>query len=99
MLQAASQHAAIVIATADNPRSEPLQQIFDDMGGLASESLHFIPDRKQAISMALDWARAGDCVLLAGKGHECSQEFAGTVVPFDDCQVVENLLRLKGYGD
>lgn len=99
MLQAAASRAALVVATADNPRSEPLQQIFSDMGGASSESLYFIEDRKQAISRALDFAQSGDCVLVAGKGHECTQEFAGTVIPFDDCQVIQDLLRLKGYGD
>jgi UDP-N-acetylmuramoyl-L-alanyl-D-glutamate--2,6-diaminopimelate ligase len=98
MLQAAASRAALVVATADNPRSEPLQQIFSDMGGAPSESLYFIEDRKQAISRALDFAQSGDCVLVAGKGHECTQEFAGTVIPFDDCQVIQELLRLKGYG-
>ena len=88
-----------MVATADNPRSEPLQQIFSDMGGASSESLYFIEDRKQAISRALDFAQPGDCVLVAGKGYECTQEFAGTVIPFDDCQVIQDLLRLKGYGN
>jgi UDP-N-acetylmuramoyl-L-alanyl-D-glutamate--2,6-diaminopimelate ligase len=99
MLQAAASRAALVVATADNPRSEPLQQIFSDMGGASSESLYFIEDRKQAISRALDFAQPGDCVLVAGKGHECTQEFAGTVIPFDDCQIIQDLLRLKGYGN
>ena len=99
MLQAAVKLAALVIVTADNPRSESLDQIFSDMGGKSSESLYFIKDRKQAISRALDFARKGDCVLVAGKGHECTQEFAETVIPFDDRQVIQNLLGLKGYGN
>jgi UDP-N-acetylmuramoyl-L-alanyl-D-glutamate--2,6-diaminopimelate ligase len=99
MLQAAVKLAALVIVTADNPRSESLDQIFSDMGGKSSESLYFIKDRKQAISRALDFAQKGDCVLVAGKGHECTQEFAETVIPFDDRQVIQNLLGLKGYGN
>lgn len=99
MLQAAVKQAALVIATADNPRSESLAQIFSDMGGRSSESLYFIEDRKQAISRALDFAQKDDCVLVAGKGHECTQEFAGTVIPFDDRQVIQTLLGLKGYGN
>jgi len=40
-------------------------------------------------------ARAGDCVLVAGKGHETYQEFAATIVPFDDRQVVRELAGLS----
>jgi UDP-N-acetylmuramoyl-L-alanyl-D-glutamate--2,6-diaminopimelate ligase len=57
----------------------------------------FIDDRKRAISLALDVASPGDCVLIAGKGHETFQEFDGTVIPFDDRQVAGELMRLKGF--
>ena len=99
MLQAAVRQSDMVIVTADNPRSESLAQIFSDMGGQSSDSLFFIEDRKQAISRALDCAQEGDCVLVAGKGHESTQEFAGTVIPFDDRQVIQNLLALKAMGN
>ncbi len=86
-------------ATSDNPRKETLESIFEDMRkGVADESkIHFVEDRRRAISLALDEARAGDCVLIAGKGHETYQEFADTVVPFDDRQVARELLELKRY--
>jgi UDP-N-acetylmuramoyl-L-alanyl-D-glutamate--2,6-diaminopimelate ligase len=87
--------------TADNPRSESLEQIFADMRkGTAAEALKsvaFVSDRKRAISLALDTAQAGDCVLIAGKGHESYQEFDGTVIPFDDRQVTRELLQLKSF--
>ena len=52
-------------------------------------------DRRRAISIALDEARAGDSLLIAGKGHEGYQEFADTVIPFDDRQVVRELIGVK----
>lgn len=101
MLRAALEGASSVFVTADNPRSESLEQIFADMRkGTAAESLKsvaFVSDRKRAISLALDTAQAGDCVLIAGKGHESYQEFDGTVIPFDDRQVTRELLQLKSF--
>ena len=61
------------------------------------QSVDFIPDRKRAISLALDCAKPGDCVLIAGKGHETYQEFDGSVIPFDDRQVARELLHLKSF--
>lgn len=96
MLKAVLKGADLVYATADNPRSEALEQIFADMRAVdGSESVHFIQDRKDAISRALDAASADDCVLIAGKGHETYQEFDGTVIPFDDRIVARELIRLK----
>jgi UDP-N-acetylmuramoyl-L-alanyl-D-glutamate--2,6-diaminopimelate ligase len=84
-------------ATADNPRKESIQAIFADMReGLGSlPNLEFIPDRREAIGRALAAAKAQDCVLIAGKGHETTQEFFDTVVPFDDRLVVRQLLELR----
>lgn len=96
MLKAVLEGADVVYATADNPRSEPLDQIFADMRAVkGSAEVHFINDRKDAISRALDAANADDCVLIAGKGHETYQEFDGTVIPFDDRSVARELIRLK----
>lgn len=85
------------IATADNPRGEELSQIFDDMRkGITDESrIQFIDDRRKAIAQAIDSAQNGDCVLIAGKGHETYQEFAHTVVPFDDRQTARDILTGK----
>ena len=99
MLRAALDGADMVFATSDNPRSERVEQIFDDMRvagtGRDAQRVLFINDRKRAISLALDMAGADDCVLVAGKGHETFQEFDGTVIPFDDRQVAAELIRLK----
>lgn len=84
-----------VCVTADNPRHEPLAQIFNDMraGVTAPEKLAWIEDRRAAIAQAIAACQPGDCVLIAGKGHETLQECAGTVFPFDDRQVARELLR------
>jgi UDP-N-acetylmuramoyl-L-alanyl-D-glutamate--2,6-diaminopimelate ligase len=64
-------------------------------GITAPEKITFIEDRRRAISLALDTARPGDCLLIAGKGHESYQEFADTIIPFDDRQVVRELIGVK----
>jgi len=97
MVQAVQEFADQAFATADNPRGEPLDRIFADMRGGVSDPgrIAWIDDRRRAISLALDAARAGDSLLIAGKGHEGYQEFADTVVPFDDRQVVRELIGVK----
>ena len=49
----------------------------------------------EMMRVALDMAKPGDCLLVAGKGHESYQEFADTVFPFDDRQVVRELIGIK----
>ena len=97
MVKAVQEFADQAFATADNPRSEALAQIFADMraGVTAPEKIAWIDDRRRAISLALDVAKPGDCLLIAGKGHESYQEFADTVIPFDDRQVVRELIGIK----
>ena len=97
MTAAVQEFADFAWATADNPRGEQLAQIFTDMkaGVKAPDKITFVEDRRHAISLALDAAKAGDCLLIAGKGHETYQEFADTIVPFDDRQVVRELIGIK----
>lgn len=96
MLRAVLDGADEVFVTSDNPRTESLEQIFSDMQTTeGSARAAYVLDRKNAISLALDAAKQGDCVLIAGKGHEAYQEFDGKVIPFDDRQVVRELIRLK----
>jgi UDP-N-acetylmuramoyl-L-alanyl-D-glutamate--2,6-diaminopimelate ligase len=97
MVRAVQEFADVALATADNPRTEPLARIFDDMraGVTAPEKITWIDDRRRAISLALDMAKPGDCLLIAGKGHESYQEFADTVFPFDDRLVVRELIGIK----
>jgi UDP-N-acetylmuramoyl-L-alanyl-D-glutamate--2,6-diaminopimelate ligase len=97
MAGAVEQQADVVFATADNPRGEALAQIFEDMRGgvTAPGKFMWIDDRRRAINLALEMAKPGDCVLIAGKGHESFQELAGTVMPFDDRQVARELLETR----
>ncbi|MDO8540942.1 MAG: UDP-N-acetylmuramoyl-L-alanyl-D-glutamate--2,6-diaminopimelate ligase [Opitutaceae bacterium] len=97
MTRAVQEFADFAFATADNPRTEAVAQIFEDMraGVTAPEKITWIDDRRRAISLALDVAKPGDCLLIAGKGHESYQEFADTVFPFDDRQVVRELIGIK----
>jgi UDP-N-acetylmuramoyl-L-alanyl-D-glutamate--2,6-diaminopimelate ligase len=84
MGEAASRHADLVWLTSDNPRGEdPLAIIGEILPGL-SVSHEIRVDRRDAIGAAIAAARAGDVVLLAGKGHEPYQEIAGRRVPFSD---------------
>lgn len=85
--------------TSDNPRSEDPESIIQEVVegahavAHARERLVTIPDRKEAIRAALRWARAGDTVLIAGKGHETTQIVGGRVFPFDDREVARTLLQ------
>ena len=86
-----------VAVTSDNPRSEPPLAIIDDVlhGMLPAERANVViePDRRSAIGLALQAARAGDLVLVAGKGHETTQTIGDEVVEFDDRAVVRQLLE------
>jgi len=76
--------------TSDNPRSEePLGIIQEILAGVRDKPrMRIQPDRQAAIAEALDAARPGDLVLIAGKGHERTQRFKDKVIPFDDREAV-----------
>lgn len=97
MTKVAQEWADLTWATSDNPRSEDLESIFQDMrlGVIAPEKIFFIAQRRRAIEKALEEAREGDCVLIAGKGHETYQAIGTRVTPFDDCEVARELLIFK----
>jgi UDP-N-acetylmuramoyl-L-alanyl-D-glutamate--2,6-diaminopimelate ligase len=75
------------IITSDNPRGENPHAIIADILEGASGTFSVVPDRSQAIYEAIAMARAGDAVLLAGKGHERYQEIAGVRQPHSDADV------------
>lgn len=93
----AAELADLVVVTSDNPRSEdPDEIIAAIVAGVPAEYRHRVsidPDRRSAIRSALQAARPGDVVLLAGKGHETTQTIGSTVVPFDDRAVARELLE------
>jgi UDP-N-acetylmuramoyl-L-alanyl-D-glutamate--2,6-diaminopimelate ligase len=100
MGQVASELSDVVILTSDNPRSEdPLQIMNDVLVGIRRSDAKTIvePDRAQAIHKALEEARAGDLVLLAGKGHETYQVFADRTIHFDDREQARAALRSFGF--
>lgn len=89
----ASRLADAVFVTSDNPRSEdPLSIVDDIVAGVPASRLSRIElrdiDRRRAIFAALDSARDGDVVVIAGKGHEVTQTVGGEVLPFDDRVIV-----------
>jgi len=83
--------ADIGIVTSDNPRGEDPAEIAADVADGLDLSIEL--DRRRAIERALELAREGDLVLVAGKGHEQGQEIAGRKLPFDDREVVRDTLR------
>lgn len=90
----------IVILTSDNPRTEKVEDILNDMkAGIHSESIevnnvvHIIEDRHMAIAMACELAQPGDFILLAGKGHEKYQEVNGVKNHFDDMEELKKYLK------
>lgn len=97
MTEAAQKWADIAWATADNPRGEDQESIFKDMREwvISPKKMHFITERRRAIEKALEEAQEGDCVLIAGKGHETYQLIGNSCIPFDDCEVARELLIFK----
>jgi UDP-N-acetylmuramoyl-L-alanyl-D-glutamate--2,6-diaminopimelate ligase len=90
----------LTILSSDNPRQEdPLKIISDIIVGLQKTSGKYViePDREKAIGLAMDEARAGDIVLLAGKGHENYQILADRTLEFDDREVARRALIQRGY--
>ena len=83
----------IAIATSDNPRSEDPERILDEVLAGAPANVERVTDRAEAIASALARASRGDVVVIAGKGHEQGQEFAGgRKEPFDDAEVARRAL-------
>ena len=82
----AAQWADRAVVTSDNPRSESAQSIIDQIVKGVSDPAQLViePDRAQAIARALAGAGAADIVLIAGKGHESTQDIGGVKLPFSD---------------
>jgi UDP-N-acetylmuramoyl-L-alanyl-D-glutamate--2,6-diaminopimelate ligase len=91
----ASQLADLAIVTSDNPRSEDPEGIIDDVLA-GAPGLEVEVDRRSAIVRAMETARAGDVVVIAGKGHEQGQQFRDRTIPFDDREVAREALRRLG---
>jgi UDP-N-acetylmuramoyl-L-alanyl-D-glutamate--2,6-diaminopimelate ligase len=101
---AAAQLSDLAFLTCDNPRHEdPLAIIGEVLGGVPGgrTNAHVVvePDRGVAIRLALDEARPGDVVVIAGKGHETYQEVAGRRLPFDDAVEARRVLSASFDSD
>ena len=102
MGETAGRLSDLTILTSDNPRQEdPLKIISDVVVGIQKSAGKYLiePDRAKAIAMAIDEAREGDIVLLAGKGHENYQIFADRAIHFDDREEAQKALRDRGFGE
>ncbi|REC61074.1 UDP-N-acetylmuramoyl-L-alanyl-D-glutamate--2,6-diaminopimelate ligase [Chryseobacterium pennae] len=94
----ASKKSTLAIITSDNPRTEDPGQIIKEIEA-GVEPQYFskytsIPDRKEAIKMAIKFAEPKDIILVAGKGHENYQEINGVKHHFDDKEVINELWKL-----
>ena len=90
----------LTILSSDNPKMEdPLKIISDIVVGLQKTNGKYViePDREKAIGLAMDEARPGDIVLLAGKGHENYQIIGEQTLTFDDREVAKQALLKRGY--
>ena len=99
----AAKNSDFVFITSDNPRWENQKSIAYQVerGVIAQKkaraplSYTIVLDRREAIKKALEEAKPGDCVVIAGKGHEIYQEIDGVRYPFCDKEVIKEFL--KGY--
>lgn len=95
MGRVAGELADVVVVTSDNPRSEPAQRIVDDILAGVATPPHVDVDRAAAIAWAVAQSAAGDVVLVAGKGHETTQEIAGEKLDFDDRVALKRALEMR----
>ncbi|MCX8070586.1 MAG: UDP-N-acetylmuramoyl-L-alanyl-D-glutamate--2,6-diaminopimelate ligase [Thermodesulfovibrionales bacterium] len=94
MGEIASRLGDFVIVTSDNPRNEDPKEIIREIErGIKNDNYIVIPDRKVAISLAVELASTGDIVLVAGKGHEEYQEVGKTKKLFSDKKTLEEAIR------
>ena len=101
MGRSAAQCADVLVLSSDNPRTELPERIIDDiMAGIdgADAEVRVETDRAAAIETAVSEARAGDAVLIAGKGHETHQHIGGARVPFSDARAAAAALRRRRAG-
>ena len=96
----ATRKSTLAILTSDNPRTENPSEIIKEIeSGVEPQNFSkytSIPDRKEAIKMAIKFAEPKDIILVAGKGHEDYQEINGVKHHFDDKEVIQELLNLMG---
>lgn len=95
MGRAVARLADFAVVTSDNPRTEDPEAIIRDIlpGMTAAAGRYAVePDRRKAIALAMEQGRAGDVILLCGKGHETYQEIGNETHPMDEREIVRSLL-------
>ena len=97
MGEVASRLADVVYVTSDNPRTEDPEAILADVvaGIPRTNDVHVIVDRREAIASAISHARRGDIVVIAGKGHESTQDIGGVLTPFSDVEVAKSVVSSR----
>ena len=98
MGEAALALADVIYITDDNPRSEDPAAIRQDIIGDKATRFIEIGNRKDAIQTAIEGLGAGDCLVIAGKGHETTQTIGHETLPFDDGAVARSVLSFLGQG-
>ena len=96
MGRVANENADVAIVTSDNPRGEDPERIIAEIlqGMEPARAERMVePDRRRAIERAVESARPGDVVLIAGQGHETTQTIGARVIRFDDREVASEALR------
>lgn len=101
MGEAAAKFSDFCVITSDNPRSEDpeaiIAEILPGVERVKTKDFTVEVDRRRAIARALEMARTGDTVIIAGKGHETYQLIGGKALPFDDRQVAREELKRLGW--
>lgn len=94
MGEAVCRYADVAVVTSDNPRDEDPVEIMNDIkpGLTTCAGVMEEPQRRKAIKMAIEEMGSGDCLLIAGKGHETYQEIKGRRYPFSDVEVAREML-------
>ncbi len=94
MAAAAALHSDACVITSDNPRSEEPGQIIREIeAGMGGKTYLSFQDRAEAIALTVQGSLSGDIVLIAGKGHETTQQFATETIDFDDRKHASKALR------
>jgi UDP-N-acetylmuramoyl-L-alanyl-D-glutamate--2,6-diaminopimelate ligase len=97
MGEVAGELADQTFLTSDNPRSEEplaiIQEIEKGLKKAGAKNYEIFPDRREAIARAIAAVKKGDCILVAGKGHEIYQVIKGQQLPFNDAEVIRTILK------
>lgn len=98
MGETSSKHADILILTAEDPRSEDVNKIVDEIAsGIKKKDAKVfkLTDRKDAINAAIEMAGKGDLVVITGKAHEKSMTYGNRDLPWDEYKVVDNAIKTR----